>query len=295
MTLDDSIEQWLDHLLLVKGRSTSTVVGYRSDLRALTRGITHLDDFTLNHVRAMLAGAQDLSPATRARRVSAAKNFMKFTAARGWSQGGSMHRLVGPKLPQKIAEHFEESETTQLLDGLKATALPDMIQARDWALFELIYGCGLRVEEAVSMDLNDLDPDAMKILVHGKGDKHRALPIGPNQLAPLVLWLMVRTPAHESETALFLGPRGGRLDQRAARRALTQACEATGVRPLSPHALRHSCATHMVDGGADIRFVGEFLGHESLATTEKYVHVAMKRLVSVYQSAHPRAGERTAA
>ncbi|MGP6175402.1 tyrosine-type recombinase/integrase [Corynebacterium sp. A21] len=289
MNISDAIAKWLDHAELVRGWSPATVRGYGSDMGRLSATISDVEQFTLNHVRGALAEAQHLAPATRARMVSAAQSFAQHARDQGWSDGGDMHRLMLPKLPKKVAEHFSEKETAQLFDSLKKTAIPDEIAVRDWALFELVYGAGLRVAEACSMDLDDVDAVTMKIKVTGKGNKQRVLPIGPNQLFPLVMMMGLRNPAVPDETALFLGAKGERMGARAAGRALAEACDKAGLRALSPHALRHSCATHMVDGGADITVVREFLGHESLATTEQYVHVAMKKMVSIYQSAHPRA------
>lgn len=291
MLLDDAIEQWLDWLLLVKGRSENTVAGYRSSIRACTQGLATVDQFTLNHMRAHLASIQHTTASTRRHRVTTAKGFSAYCRRQGWFDGGGVERLHPPKEQQKVAEHYTADDAARLLDGLRAEVMPDPMAARDWALLELLYGAGLRIGEAVGMDLQDLDTSGMKIRVTGKGDKDRVVPIGPRQLAPLTVWLMLR-PDTETQ-ALFVGAQGGRLDARTARRAMTAACERTGVPTLSPHALRHSCATHMLEGGADLRYVGEFLGHDSLSTTQKYTHVAVQRLLQVVRDCHPR--ERKAA
>lgn len=282
--MDEALTDWADHLTLVQGRSGNTVRGYLNDMRRLAEGITRVEDFTLTHVRSRLADLTHLAPTTRSRMVTSARLFAAHAVKRGWSDGGQVDRLIAPRIPEKIPQVYSQGEALALCDGLKARALPSHDEALAWVLVELLYGCGLRIEEACSMDVHDVDAEGMKIRVRGKGDKDRALPIGPHQLAAVTMWLMV----HPGGDALLVSASGVRLGQRQARRIFQKACTTTGVPVHTPHALRHSCATHMIEGGADIRVVAEHLGHTNLDTTQRYLHVAMSRLVDVYQSAHPR-------
>lgn len=293
MRIDQALEQWTDHLLLMQGRSKNTVTGYMSDMRSMTKNITLVEEFTLNHVREHLGTIQHLAAPTRARQVATAKAFSKFCVSRGWSEGGQMHRLTTPRIPKQVVNHYTVEEALALMNGMRDHAIPSVGAVRDWAIMELLYGQGLRVSEAVGLDLADVDPAQMTIKINGKGNKDRMLPIGPNQLLPMVLWLALRPPVNPDEPALFIGDQGGRLDARQVRRVMAQACERVGLEDYAPHSLRHSCATHMLNGGADITAVGTMLGHENLDITTRYLHVAVSRLMTVYQGAHPR--ERAAA
>lgn len=288
MDIDEAINKFLEHLELVKGRSKNTISGYRGDLKNLTAGLQTVDQFTVDHVRAHLATIQHLSPSSRSRRVTVAKLFVERCEKMGVSTGQRMERIGIPKIPQATPEFFTESDALKVVNTQKFQSLPTPAEARSWAIMELLYGAGLRVEELCGMDVESIDPGAMKIKVRGKGSKDRVLPIGPQQLLPILVWLVVRKPKDTEETALFVGDRGSRINQRQVRRIVEEACKTAEVKPLSPHAFRHSCATHMIEGGADIRVVQEFLGHTSLDTTMRYTHVAMSRLIKVFQSAHPR-------
>lgn len=220
--------------------------------------------------------------------ISAIKTFNKWCVRAGLTADQSVQRLIPPKIPDTLVEPHSERDALALCNVIRDEAMPTREQVLPWAIVELLYGCGLRISELTGLDLADIDTQSMSLKVRGgKGDKDRVLPIGPQQLLPILMWLLVRD-ADDDQPALLTGVRGGRLDARQTRREYQQACHVAGVPPLHPHALRHSCATHMVDHGADIRFVGEFLGHESLTSTQRYVHVAIQRLVDEVRKAHPR-------
>lgn len=293
--ISDAVEEWADYLTLVKNRSATTVRAYAGDLRKVSEDITTVDQLTLTHMRAHLAAHQDLGKATRARRVVSVKQFARWCAKQGWSDhAADLDRLAVPKQDRGMAVPHTEVDAITLCDTAKATALPTHAEARSWALVELLYGCGLRIEEVVNLDLGDIDPGSLTLRVRsGKGDRDRVLPIGPNQLAPIMILMLVRQPAVPEERALFLGGRGGRLSQRQARRLYQDACTAANITPLTPHALRHSCATDMLNHGADLRVIAEHLGHSSLQTTQQYLHIATEKLYETVMAAHPR--ERVAA
>lgn len=287
-----ALDEYVDWLKWVKGRSDNTIRGYRHDLEQITEGLTQVDELTLAYMRAHLAATQHLSAATRQRRVASAKSFVRWASKQGYSrQAAGIERLVTPKSAKSMARPHSVEDAMSLCDTLRARALPSQMEANSWCLLELLYGLGLRIEEAVGINLQDIDVGGMKLRILGKGDKERALPFGPNQLAPIMILMLVRRPKNPDDPALFIGDKGGRLNQRQARRFYDEACEVAGVEKLHPHALRHSCATHMLEGGADIRFVAEQLGHSSLATTQRYLHLTAKRLMNVVNDCHPRAGE----
>lgn len=291
MTLiEDAVPEWADYLTLVKNRSAATVRGYTGDVRAATEGITTVDQLTLTHMRAHLAAHQHLGKSTRARRVAAVKQFVRWCERQGWvDHAVEMERLAVPKQDGGMAVPHAEEDALALCDTAKSTALPTQSEARSWALVELLYGCGLRIEELVNLDLGDIDPGGLTLRVRsGKGDRDRVLPIGPNQLAPIMILMLVRQPSIPDDRALFLGDQGGRLSQRQARRIYQQACTDANITPLTPHALRHSCATDMLNHGADIRVIAEHLGHASLQTTQRYLHLATAKLYETVMAAHPR-------
>ena len=288
----EAIDLWCEWMEHGENKSPHTIRNYRSQVNKFVPHLPNVEDFTIDRVRGILA-MRDTTAATTAICVSSVRNFAKFCERQGWSDGGNLHRLMAPTPPKHLPEVFEGREAEKLMETVRADAMPTTRQARDWAILELLYAQGLRVEEVCRLNLQDLSIDNLTLRVHGKGDRQRVLPIGVNQLLPLVVWASVRRPSHPEETALFVGEHGSRLDPREIRRAMDRATTKAGVRALSPHALRHSCATHMMEGGADIRVVGEMLGHTSLDTTQRYLHVATSRLMGLYASAHPR--ERPAA
>ena len=169
-------------------------------------------------------------------------------------------------------------------------ATGDALAARDHALAELLYGSGLRISEALGLDVKDLRLEEGVARVFGKGARERMSPLSDTSVTALRAWLEQRgTLAPEHEKALFVGARGGRLDRREAMRRIERLCRNAGVEPVSPHALRHSFATHLLDAGADLRSVQELLGHQRLTTTQRYTRVSLERLMHLYDEAHPRA------
>lgn len=291
--LEEAIDDFADHALLVKGRSEATVKGYRSDLRTLVEVAPTFDDFTLIALRGWLADAmrQGLARSTMARRTAAARSFSTWAYERGYLDSDVAARLVTPQINRHLPDVVTPSRAGELVEAEINPDADGPEAARDRAMLELMYATGMRVAELTGLDVDDVDTKQGLARVTGKGNKQRVVPFGERTIAAIEEWKTRRTElvGEKSGHALFLGSRGGRIDQRQVRRVVERAAQRTGDTDLSPHALRHSAATHMLEGGADLRVVQELLGHSSLQTTQIYTHVSAQRLKNVYDQAHPRA------
>lgn len=287
------------HLRSERGVSAHTTRAYLTDLTALARhaqahGVTDPADLALGDLRSWLASmARDRSRATLARRAAAARTLLRWAARTGRIPADPSLRLVAPKRGRTLPGVLRETEAAELMAVAAVRADDaDPVTARDRAMLELLYASGLRVSELVGCDVDDLDLSGAVVRVLGKGAKERVVPFGAPAARALRDWLQVRHqlvgPA--SGPALFLGRRGGRVDPRTVRALVhTMLAQVPGAPDLGPHGLRHSAATHLLDGGADLRMVQELLGHASLATTQIYTHVSSERLRAAYRTAHPRA------
>ena len=304
--LGEVLEDYAGSLRGGRGRSPATVRSYLSDIRALMtylRGRQTLETpadlraaMTLPALRGWL-GTQVRDGAARStisRRVASVRSFSTWAVGAGLIDTDVAGRLQAPgahhHLPEVLdAEQIEQSFRTVELGAEQG----DPIGLRDRVILELLYSCGIRVAELVGLDVDDVDRERRLLRVIGKGDRERRVPYGTPAHRALDDWLRRGRPAlvtGRSGAALLLGARGGRLDQRAARRVVNEITAATpGAPRVSPHALRHSAATHLLDGGADLRHVQELLGHSTAATTQIYTHVSAERLRSAYRTAHPRA------
>ncbi|SIS43382.1 integrase/recombinase XerC [Corynebacterium appendicis CIP 107643] len=314
--LEAAIDDFADHALLVKGRSPATVKSYRSDLRTLVPFCATFADFTLPTLRAWLADSlrSGLARSTMARRTASARAFSTWAYERGYLDSDVAARLATPQVNRHLPDVVTPARAGQLVEAEINADAASPEAARDRAMLELLYATGMRVAELTGLDVADIDASRRLALVTGKGNKQRVVPFGESAAASLDAWLSRRPEllASRSSTAsssdaasssavseasastadsgaLFLGSRGGRIDQRQVRRVVERAAQRTGDSELSPHDLRHSAATHMLEGGADLRVVQELLGHSSLQTTQIYTHVSAQRLKSVYDQAHPRA------
>ena len=314
--LEAAIDDFADHALLVKGRSPATVKSYRSDLRTLVPFCATFADFTLPTLRAWLADSlrSGLARSTMARRTASARAFSTWAYERGYLDSDVAARLATPQVNRHLPDVVTPARAGQLVEAEINADAASPEAARDRAMLELLYATGMRVAELTGLDVADIDASRRLALVTGKGNKQRVVPFGESAAAALDVWLSRRpellaarsSTASSSDSAsssaaseasastadsgaLFLGSRGGRIDQRQVRRVVERAAQRTGDSELSPHALRHSAATHMLEGGADLRVVQELLGHSSLQTTQIYTHVSAQRLKSVYDQAHPRA------
>lgn len=294
-----------EYLRLEQGRSEHTVRAYLGDLRALFThlnrvGPAQIDQVRLADLRTWLANQHALGAqrSTIARRAASVRTFFSWAHHTGRVNADPAATLRSPRVDRRLPATIEVSQLRAVLDAAAAATAEvgeptqRALVRRDLAVMEVLYSTGIRVSEACGLDLDDLDFDRGLVRVLGKGGKERIAPLGSPARQALEDWLSQRTllivPA--SGRAVFLGERGGRLDPRVARRIVHRALAAVpGTPDLGPHGLRHAMATHLLEGGADLRAVQEILGHASLATTQLYTHVTTERLRKAYQQAHPRA------
>ncbi|AXH36510.1 tyrosine recombinase XerC [Humibacter sp. BT305] len=312
MLFRDAREAYAEHLRLERGYSPQTVRAYGSDLVDLERfaagrGVSDTSGIDLALLRDWLwdGSQRSLAKATLARRSASAKTFAAWLDRTGREVGGGSARLKAPRPDRTLPRVLGVRAMDGVLDTVQARAEEgDPVAVRDVAVIELLYASGLRVSELVGIDLENLDLDRRTVRVTGKGSKQRVVPFGrPAQhaladyLARSRRVLLERASAGTSgerssrvENALFLGARGARLGTRSVYGLVSSLlADVPGSGPSGPHALRHTAATHLLDGGADLRGVQEVLGHASLGTTQIYTHVTIERLRDTYRTAHPRA------
>jgi integrase/recombinase XerC len=233
-------------------------------------------------------GGRDYAPSTVARRLASLRSFFRYHRRQGNVTTDPAGGLRNPKQPRRLPRLLGVDDVIRLLDSVPTGTPPGV---RDRAMYETLYGGGLRVGELVGLNVDDLDPDQHLVRVRGKGRRERLCPIGPLATAWIERWIGLRAPKRPADPALFLNRFGTRLSARSVGRLLEDYLASLGLDPASasPHTLRHCFATHLLDRGADLRSVQELLGHRSLATTQVYTHVTRQRLLDAYQSAHPRA------
>jgi len=292
----DVLERFLTHLRFERGRSAHTVRAYRADLAGLLAGLDRLDQLTLGRLRAWLSRghAAGVSRATLARRAAAARTFTAWAHRVGLLAEDPGPRLQSPRTRRAlpVVPRVDEIEAVLQATGSGAGE-GDPVAIRDHALLELLYATGVRVAELCNLDLGDVDESTRTLRVVGKGDLERTVVYGVPAAHALRRWIREGRPAlvrPDSPPALFLGVRGARLDPRVARRVVHRAMSAVpGAPDVGPHGLRHAMATHMLERGADLRYVQELLGHAKLSTTQLYTHVTVERLKVVHEQAHPRA------
>jgi integrase/recombinase XerC len=289
------------HLVSERNLAPHTVKAYTGDIAALLEhadrlGLTGIGELDLRTLRSWLAKQQTMgrSRTTLARRATAARVFTGWLARTGRTPTDVGSALGSPKPHQTLPSVLRVDEAHQLVAA--ATALADdgsPVGLRDVAMLELLYATGMRVGELCGLDVDDVDRDRNVVRVFGKGRKERTVPFGQPAAAAIDAWVgrgrgQLARPG--SGAALFLGSRGGRIDQRAVRTLVhRRIADVPGAPDLGPHGLRHTAATHLLEGGADLRSVQELLGHASLATTQRYTHVTTDRLRKAYRQAHPRA------
>jgi integrase/recombinase XerC len=290
------------HLAAQRGLSEHTVRAYRADLAGLfdhlgRLRISRLADVDRRALRSWLAKQQSLGQAraTTQRRVAAVRVFFAWAQQTGLVETNPATGLRSPKLTRSLPPTLEQSDAAAMLAGALTVAAEGggPVAARDVAMLELLYATGMRVSELCGLGLADLDPDRQVVRVFGKGSKERTVPVGRPAWRALDSWVRtgrsVLTTA-ESGDAVFLGERGARINPRVVRRVVHRALRIVdGAPDLGPHGLRHAMATHLLEGGADLRSVQEMLGHASLATTQIYTHVSDDRLRRAFEQAHPRA------
>jgi integrase/recombinase XerC len=300
--LEALLSSYLRHLRGQRNLAEHTVRAYRTDLLNLFThlgrlGIDSLDSVDLRALRSWLAKQHTLGQArtTLQRRAAAARVFFAWARETGQIATDPAANLRSPKVSRILPPTLEAATAAQMLDAAAATIGEPRgpIAARDAAVLEVLYATGIRVSELCGLDMADLDRDRQVIRVFGKGSKERTVPVGAPAVRAVDVWLEKARPqlvTGESGEAMFLGERGKRIDPRVARRVVHRSLQMTpGAPDLGPHGLRHAMATHLLEGGADLRSVQEMLGHASLATTQIYTHVTNERLRSAFEQAHPRA------
>lgn len=299
------LADFAEHLSKERGCSVHTVRAYRGDLTNLFTHLARVDgpapaEVTLRELRTWLANqhAAGADRATLQRRAASVRTFFAWAADTGRVPSDPARGLRSPRVDRRLPPTLEIDQVRRVLDELAAHAAateePEQraIALRDSAILEVLYSTGIRVSELCGLDLSDQDLERQLLRVLGKGGKQRVVPLGGPARRAVDAWLAARSllagPA--AGTAIFVGDRGGRIDPRVVRRIVHRSLAHVPEAPdLGPHGLRHAMATHLLEGGADLRSVQELLGHSSLATTQLYTHVTTERLRKAYQQAHPRA------
>ena len=307
--LDDQLQGYLDHLIIERGVAPNTLSSYRRDLRRYighlsARGIDDVDEVAeadvSDFLSALRLGDQDqgtmpLSAVSAARAVIAVRGFHRFAAAEGLA-GLDVANAVKPPTPsRRLPKSIGIDEVVALLDGAGGDGQADgPLALRNRALLEVLYSTGARISEAVGLDVDDVDTQSRSVLLRGKGGKQRLVPIGRPAVSALDAYYVRGRPnlarRGKGTPGIFLNSRGGRLSRQSAWQVLQDAAERAGISSsVSPHTLRHSFATHLLEGGADVRVVQELLGHASVTTTQIYTMVTVNALREVWAGAHPRA------
>ncbi len=289
--------QYLDHLTVERSLSVNTLAAYGRDLGKYLshldgRGISSPQDVTREDVASFPESLQPMAPASVARSMTSARSFHRFLCEEGLTATDPAADVQPPKIPQRLPQALTLDEVTSLLDvaGTGEGAVP----LRDRALLEFLYGTGARISEAVGLTIDDLDTASQYVRLFGKGRKERVLPLGTYAIDALEAYLVRGRPAlaerGNGTPAVFLNTRGRALSRQSAWGILQNvAVRAHLTTHISPHSLRHSFATHLLEGGADVRIVQEMLGHSSVTTTQIYTHVSRDTVREVYASSHPRA------
>ena len=303
-TLADQAVRFLDHLTVERGLSANTLAAYRRDLRRYVgfcdkrdiRAPADVDDATVRSFIASVSAStwgedeHPYSARTVARTLSAVRSFHRFLLREGVVDRDPATGVVQPKLPRALPHPLPLDDVMRLMEAPDPTSMAGL---RDRAILELLYGAGLRISELVGLDVDDIDLEEGFVRVLGKGGKEREVPLGKYSREAIQSYLTRARPGFASATsrgALFLNQRGGRITRQSCARLLATYARASGIeRHVSLHTLRHSFATHLLEGGADVRVVQELLGHASVATTKIYTLVTKDHLREVYYSSHPRA------
>jgi integrase/recombinase XerD len=288
------LAQYLDHLAIERGLARNTLVAYRRDLSKYaiyleSRGVAELsavDAGLIADFLAHLRGGGELSASSSARVLVTVRGLHRFLA-RESGMTNPAKEIPIPRVGMRLPKAISSADIEKVLGNVS----PGDRSSRDLALLEFLYGVGARISEAVDLNVGDLDLDSELVRLRGKGGKERIVPIGSHAVKAIKAYLVRGRPAlaGPQSQALFLNARGGRLSRQSAWAILKAAAARSGLNQISPHTLRHSFATHLLENGADIRVVQELLGHSSIATTQIYTLVTIERLREVYATTHPRA------
>ena len=294
--MHEAVTSFLKHLRIERRASAHTLRSYEDDLglycgylnEVLGEGAdpAAVDPVRLRRYSAWLTG-RGYAASTVARRLASLRSFFRYLRRQGLVDSDPSSGLRNPKQPRRLPRLLRVDEVIRLLDSVPTDTPPGV---RDRAMLETLYGGGLRVSELVGLNLDDLDFEQDLIRARGKGRRERLCPIGPMAARWLERWVPLRRPKHARDMAVFLNQRGGRLTTRSVGRMLEAHLRRSSlINSASPHTLRHSFATHLLDRGADLRSVQELLGHRNLTTTQIYTHVTQERLLDIYHETHPRA------
>ena len=302
VAVTNEIGSFLDYLTYERNVSPNTIVAYRDDLESfiaflsndyLTMGRDQIELRRVDHlaIRAYLAhlARRKLSRASSARHLSALRTFFKWLVREGMVEANPARTVTTPKREKHLPAVMQTSDVALLLEQADTSTT---LGLRDAAWLELMYASGLRISEVIGVDLDDIELRSRLVKVHGKGSKERIVPFGKKAEAALRAYLAVRgeLSSDAEEQALFVNYRGGRITARSVRRLFDGYLRKAALRAgISPHTMRHSFATHLLNAGADLRAIQELLGHASLSTTQKYTHLNDFQLIAVYKKAHPRA------
>lgn len=298
------VSRYLDHLVVERGAARNTVASYTRDLTRYAdylsaRGIGALSEVTEEDVREFLVDLRRgvpernqaaLADSSIARTLVAVRGFHKFAVVENEVRSDVAHAVSPPRPARRLPKALSIDEVSAILDAAGDAGTPRGL--RDRAMLELLYSCGARISEVVDLDVDDLDVEHRSVLLRGKGGKERLVPVGRPAIDAIVAYQVRGRPALAKGRghALFLNVRGGRLSRQSAWQILVDAGERAGIdKAVSPHTLRHSFATHLLDGGADVRVVQELLGHASVTTTQVYTLVTVNTMREVFATAHPRA------
>lgn len=295
------IEAYLQHVVVEKGLSANTVAAYRRDLGRFSdwlheHGVTDLayvDAARLGQFVTWLSVDQGLSASSVRRVVSSVRGLFRYAGAEGWIAVDPSEDVASPTVPLRLPKALSVEDTVAMVESCDAATVTGL---RDRALLEFLYGAGARISEAVGLTPDALDLQERSVLLRGKGGKQRRVPVGSHAVAALEAYLVRARPAllaarksGQVPREVFLNARGRPLSRQSAWGIVSAAAQRAGVTGVSPHTLRHSFATHLLEGGADVRVVQELLGHASVTTTQIYTHVTIDRLREVYTESHPRA------
>ena len=301
-TLDGAVARWRDMLAVERRYSPHTIAAYGADLAAFLRFLAEhrgtevslegLAALGPSDLRAWLASRarRGLARASTARALSAVRGFFRFLERRGLAANPALASVRSPRLPRRLPRPLTTDQSTDILAGADDPRLVPWVASRDLALFLLLYGAGLRIGEALALDVADLRQAGEALRVTGKGSKQRIAPLLPRVRRALEDYLDRRPDGAPGGAPLFIGVRGRRLDPSVAQKRFRELRALAGLgEEATPHALRHSFATHLLAAGADLRTIQELLGHASLSTTQRYTDVDSEGLLEAYRGAHPRA------
>lgn len=292
--MQELIDHYLDYLFRERHYSDKTLQAYLRDLQSFVtwlapHKVLRWQDVSNADVRAYVADQKYRGLAGRSiqRQLSAIRTFYRFSIRRGFLEANPVDGITSPKTPSKLPRTLGPEEINGMLNG----AYGDWHEIRDCAMFELLYSSGLRLSELIGVDRKDVDLNALQLLVtNGKGNKQRLVPVGRKAKVAIEEWLSFRDDAQPSDDALFVSQQGRRISPRSVQVRLKKWAQEKGIDGgVSPHTLRHSFASHMLEGSQDLRAVQELLGHADISTTQVYTHLDFQHLASVYDATHPRA------